>query len=128
MHFSVRTSVRTYVQPELLCAQLLLHPLMDFVHIHTQWPTWHGDDCKHGMLQVLHELWDFVICFTIYHIGEWSCVRNSSYTILWILFIPTHSGQHDMKMKVKIEFYDAASFTWVMGLCHRGIGVLKTHF
>jgi len=29
---------------EILCAQLLLHPLMDFVHTHTQWPTWHEDD------------------------------------------------------------------------------------
>ena len=42
----------------ILCAQLLLHPLMDCVHTHTQRPTWHGDG-----------------------------------------------------------FCDAASFTWVMGLC-----------
>ena len=55
-------SVHPYVQPEILCAQLL-HSLMDFVHTHTQWPTWHEDDCKTG-------------------------------------------------------FCDAASFTWVMGLCH----------
>ena len=32
------------------------------------------------------------------------------------VFIPTHSDQHDMKMTVKTEFWDAASFTWVMGL------------
>ena len=42
----------------ILCAQLLLHPLMDCVHTHTQRPTWHGNG-----------------------------------------------------------FCDAASFTWVMGLC-----------
>ena len=42
MHFSVRTSV-----PKL-CAQLLLHPLMEFVHTHTQWPTWKEDDRKEG--------------------------------------------------------------------------------
>ena len=54
----------TYVQPEILCAQLLLHPLMDFVHTHT------------------------------------------------------HSDQYDMEMTVKTGFSDAASFTWVIGLCH----------
>ena len=26
-------------------------PLMDFVHTHTQWPTWHGDDRKYGILR-----------------------------------------------------------------------------
>ena len=26
-------------------------PLMDFVHTHTQWPTWHGDDRKDGILR-----------------------------------------------------------------------------
>ena len=40
--------------------------------------------------------------FTILHIEEISCVRNSSFTPLWILFIPTHSDQLDMKMTVKI--------------------------
>ena len=43
-----------------------------------------------------------------------SCVCNSSYTPWWILFKPIHSDQHDMEMTVKIEFYDAASFTWVI--------------
>ena len=38
LHFSVRTYV------------LLLHPFMDFVHTHTQWPTWHEDDCKNWTL------------------------------------------------------------------------------
>ena len=33
---SIRKSVRLYVQPKILCAQLLLHPLMDFVQTHTQ--------------------------------------------------------------------------------------------
>ena len=42
--FSIRLSVRP---PEILCVKLLLHPLMDFVQTHTQWPTWHEDDCKH---------------------------------------------------------------------------------
>jgi len=40
-----------HVQPEIMCAQLLLHPLMDFVHTHTQWPTWYGDDLKDGTLR-----------------------------------------------------------------------------
>ena len=40
----------------------------------------------------------------------------SSYIPLWILFILTHSDQHDMKMTVKIGLWDAANFTWVMGL------------
>jgi len=44
------TYVSTYIQPEILCAQLLLHSLMDFVHTHTQWPTLHGDDRKDGIL------------------------------------------------------------------------------
>ena len=34
----------------------------------------------------------------------------------WILFIPLHSDQHD----IKIGFCDVAKFTWVMGLCHGG--------
>ena len=48
-----------------------------------------------------------------------SCVGNS-YTPWWILVIPTHSDQLDMKMTVKIGFCDVASLTWVMGLCHWG--------
>ena len=44
---------------EILCTQLLLHPLTDFVNTNTQWPTWHEDEF--AMLQVLHELWDFVM-------------------------------------------------------------------
>ena len=47
VHPSIRTSVRPYVQPEIVCAQLLLHPLMDCVHTHTQWPTWHEEDSKY---------------------------------------------------------------------------------
>jgi len=43
--------VHPYVQPKILCAQLLLHPLMDFVHTHTQWPTWHEDDRKDWILR-----------------------------------------------------------------------------
>ena len=42
--------LRTYVRPEVLCAQLLLHTMMNFVHTHTQWPTWHEDDCKDWIL------------------------------------------------------------------------------
>ena len=49
-----------------------------------------------------------------------SCVRNSSYTPWWILFIPKHSDQHDMEMTVKTAICDAASFTRVIGLCHGG--------
>ena len=45
------------------------------------------------------------------------CVRHFYYTAWWILFIPIHSDQLDMKMIVKTGFWDAASFTWVMGLC-----------
>jgi len=41
------------------------------------------------MSQVLHELLDFVIFFTKKRIGGKSCVRNSSYTLLWIFFILT---------------------------------------
>ena len=84
-----------------LCAQLLLHPLMD---------------C--AMLQYLQELWDFVNLFyyiPVAYRGK-SCVRNSSYTRWWILSI--HSDQDDMKIAVEIGFWDVASFTWVMGLCH----------
>ena len=55
-------------------------------------------DCE--MLQVLHELWDFVIFFTLYQIGGKSCVRNSSYIPWWILFIPTHSDQHFAMLQV----------------------------
>ena len=47
----VLTYVRSYVQPEIVCAELLIHPLMDFVHTHAQWPTWHGDDRKDGILR-----------------------------------------------------------------------------
>ena len=56
-----------------------------------------------------------------------SCVSNSSYTPWWILFIHTHSDQHDMKMTVNIGFCDVASFTWVMGLCHWGASVSYRH-
>ena len=38
------------------------------------------------------------------------CVRNSSYTTWWILFISTHSDQHDMEMSVKTGFCDTAIF------------------
>ena len=49
-----------------------------------------------------------------------SCVRNSSYTPWWILFIHIHSDQRNMEMAVNIGVCDVASFTWVMGLCHGG--------
>ena len=55
IHLYVCTSICPYVCPEILCVQCLLHPLMDFVHTHTQWPTWHEDDRK--------ELWDLVSLF-----------------------------------------------------------------
>jgi len=48
---SVRLSVRTYEQPLILCAQLFLHHLMDFVHANTQWPTWNGDEIKNRILR-----------------------------------------------------------------------------
>ena len=48
---SVRLYVCPYVQLELMCLQLLLHSLMDFVHTHTQWPTWHEDDRKDWILR-----------------------------------------------------------------------------
>ena len=35
----------------ILCAQLLLHPLMDFVNTHTQWPTCHEDDLEDWILR-----------------------------------------------------------------------------
>jgi len=35
----------------ILCAQLLLHPWMNFVHTHTQWPTWHEDGRKDWILR-----------------------------------------------------------------------------
>jgi len=44
------------------------------------------------------------------------CAQFSPYTPWRVLFIPTHSDQHDMKMTVNIGFCDAASFTRVMGL------------
>ena len=68
LHTFVHPSIRPS-RPEILCAQ---HPLMDFVHTHTQWPT-------------------------------------------------------DMVMTVKKGFCDAASFTWVMGLCHGGASVSYRH-
>ena len=40
-----------YVRPEILCVQFLLHPLMDFVHTHTHWPTGHEDDHNDCTLQ-----------------------------------------------------------------------------
>ena len=43
--------IRPSVHPEILCVQLLLHTLIDFIHTHTQWPTWPGDDRK-------DEIWD----------------------------------------------------------------------
>ena len=43
----VHPSIRPYVQPEIVCVQLFLHPLMDCVHTHTQWPTWHEEDRKY---------------------------------------------------------------------------------
>ena len=36
LHFSGGTYVHPYIRPEILCVQLLPHPLMDFVHAHTQ--------------------------------------------------------------------------------------------
>ena len=36
VHLSIRPSVHPYVQPKILSAELLLQPLMDFVHTHTQ--------------------------------------------------------------------------------------------
>ena len=57
------------------------------------------------------------VCLSVCTYNTKYCVRNSSYTSWWILFKRTHSDQHDMKMTVNIGFCDAASFTWVIGLC-----------
>ena len=35
----------------ILWAHQLLHRLMDFVHTHTQWPTWHEDDRNYRILR-----------------------------------------------------------------------------
>ena len=46
---------------------------------------------------------DIQICTSLYlrTSPNLVCAIYSSYTLLWILFILTHSGQHDMKMTVK---------------------------
>jgi len=46
-----------------------------------------------------------------------SCVANSSYTPWWILFLPIHSDQHDMKMIVKIGFYMSYGTLSLGGIC-----------
>jgi len=32
----IKSCTYPYIQPEILCGHLLLHPLMDFVHTHKQ--------------------------------------------------------------------------------------------
>ena len=47
-HLDLHFSILTDVPKSCVCNLLLLHPLMDFVYTHTQWPTWHEDDRKDG--------------------------------------------------------------------------------
>ena len=50
--------LRMYGHLKILCVQLLLHSLMYFVHIHTQWPIWHEDDSK---VNPLHDFISIVL-------------------------------------------------------------------
>ena len=89
----------------------LLRPsvrLLYCVHTHAQWPTWHEDTRKYGILRFLHELWDSVIYFTVKYMGD-NLVCAISPTPSKE-FVHTHT-------KWPTWHKDAASFTWVMGLC-----------
>ena len=68
----IKICTSLYVRPEILCAQLLLHPLVDFVHTHTQWPTWHGDDCKDWILRCykVYMSYGTFSWFTIYRLSS----------------------------------------------------------
>ena len=92
------------------------------------WKYWNHIMCICFVMPLLLRLWAGIkiallrpyVCTSVRMYNSNSCVCNSSYTPWWILFIPIHSDQHDMKMTVKIGFCDVASFTWVMGLCLGG--------
>ena len=107
MHFSVRMSVSTYIQPEILCAQLLLHSLMDFVHTHTQWPTLHGDDRKDGIL------W----CRKFY-MSYWGhpCPTDTLLVLLnWCIFV----HEYHRLIKKKVISYDHIYFAnWNQETCY----------
>jgi len=62
------------------------------------------------MSQVLHELWDFVICFTKKRIGgKILCAQILLHPFMD--FFHTHSDHLDMSVTVNTGFCDVASFT-----------------
>ena len=73
-----------------------------------------------GIWDVASFTWVMGLCHSLYYLAYRG---NSSNIPRLILFILIHSCQHDMEMTVKTAICDAASFTWVMGLCHTKINI-----
>jgi len=81
------------------------------------------------MLQVLHELSDFVIFLLYTHVTYKveNLVCATPPTLLGGFCSYPHTDQHGMKMTVKIGFCDVASFTSVLRLCHEGASLSYRH-
>ena len=83
-----------------------------FVHTHTQWPTWNRDErWDFALLQVLHELWDFVSLF-----------QNSSLS-------PFYQVMRVYVRKFKVNpLHDCITIVLGKELFMGGIRALRSHF